>query len=149
MRLRHFIFAVMAAVAVLSCDPKKQDRPAPTPPTPIEPEDPDPITMITTPGAYGVEGGTVVFDFSVHQLSIIEHDEGCSYRLFNPEDVSVTSISGLPWELSEGDTVSFLYRVQKNGHNTVSTSYEMTVMQVKDGKAWLKKDNETFFVIVL
>ena len=149
MRLRNIILAAIATVAVCSCDPRTPDRPAPKPPTPVEPEDPDPITMITTPGAYGVEGGTVIFDFSTHQLSILEYEEGFSYRLFNPEEVTVHSISGIPGEFKAGETVSFLYRVQKAGRSIVSVRYEMEVMQVKDGKAWLKKDDETFFVIVL
>ena len=141
--------AVLAA-AVCSCEERNTpDRPAPTPPVPVEPEDPDPITMITTPGVYGVEGGTIVFDFSVHQLSRLDYGHYSSFRLFNPEDVSVISISGLPQYFDAGDTVSFLYRIQKAGHNEVSVNYEMEVLQVKDGKAWLKKDDVTFVVIVL
>lgn len=140
----------LLATAVCACEePKTPDRPVPTPPVPVEPKDPDPITMITTPGVYGVEGGTVIFDFSVHQLSRLDYGNYSSFRLFNPEEVSVISISGLPQDFDAGDTVSFLYRIQKAGHSEVSVNYEMEVLQVKDGKAWLKKDDETFIVIVL
>ena len=63
--------------------------------------------------------------------------------------MSVTSVSGLPRVLKDGETVEFLYRVYQQGHSVVSTTYKMTVLQIKDGKAWLKQDNETFFVIAL
>ena len=149
MRLQKLILAAVIVCSALSCDPKPQDRPIPTPPTPVEPEDPDPITMITIPGVYGVEGGDIIFDYSKDQLSVVEYDTGCTYRLINPETVTVVSVSGLPWELTTGQSVSFLYRVQKHGHSTVSKRYQMQVMQVKDGKAWLKQDDKTFIVLAL
>ena len=141
--------SVLALALISSCIPKTPDRPTPPAPTPPVPDDPDPITMITTPGAYGVEGGDVVFDLSVNQLSVVEYQGGCSYRILNPETVSATSVSGLPRVLSEGETVSFLYRVLEQGHATVSTRYQMTVLQLKDGKAWLKQNDSTFVVIAL
>ena len=147
---KRLIYIVILAFAlVCSCIPKTPDRPTPTPPAPPVPDDPDPITMITTPGAYGVEGGDVIFDFATDQLSVVAYSGGCSYRILNPQEVTVISVSGLPRVLKTGDSVSFLYRVQKQGHSVVSTRYEMTVLQMKDGKAWLKKDDNTFFVIAL
>ena len=150
MTLRNHISVFFLALAlVCSCIPKTPDRPTPPAPDPPVPEDPDPITMITTPGAYGVEGGDVIFDQSVNQLSVIEYSGGCSYRIFNPETITVVSVSGLPRVLGAGDSVSFLYRVLEQSHSAVSTRYDMTVLQIKDGKAWLKKDDTTFFVIAL
>ena len=141
--------AILAAVLLISCVQKTPDRPTPPAPNPPVPDDPDPITTVTAPGAYGVEGGDIIFDPLENQLSVVEYVGGCSYRIINPSKVSVASISGLPKVLKEGDTVSFLYRVLEQGHSTVSTRYEMSVLQLKDGKAWLKKDNRTFFVIAL
>lgn len=149
MRLRCFIYAAAAALMAFSCDERVPEKPVPTPPAPVEPEDPDPITMVTIPGAYGVEGGDVVFDMSSHQLSRLEYSSGISYRILNPEKVIVYSVSGLPGNIEPGNSVTFLYRVQEAGHSTVSVQYDMQVMQVKDGKAWLKKDDNTFFVILL
>ena len=150
MTLKRLIsMSLLAAALVCSCITKTPDRPTPPAPDPPVPEDPDPITMITTPGAYGVEGGDVVFDPSVNQLSILEYQGGCSYRILNPDKATVISISGLPRGLTEGERVSFLDRVLEQGHSSVSTRYNMTVLQIKDGKAWLKQDDETFFVIAL
>ena len=150
MTLKRLIsVSVLAAAFVCSCIPKTPDRLTPPAPDPPVPEDPDPITMITTPGAYGVEGGDVFFDLSFNQLSVVEYKGGCSYRILNPEKVSVVSVSGLPQVLTQGESVSFLYRVLEHGHSTVSKRYDMTVLQIKDGKAWLKQDNTTFFVIAL
>lgn len=150
MTLKRLIsVSLLAWTLISSCITKTPDRPTPPAPTPPVPEDPDPITMITTPGAYGLEGGDVIFDPSVNQLSVVEYQGGCSYRMLNPEKVSVVSVSGLPQVLSEGDSVSFLYRVLEHGHSTVSTRYDMTVLQMKDGKAWLKQNDSTFVVIAL
>ena len=150
MNLRRFIsVSVLAAALVCSCIPKTPDRPTPPAPNPPVPEDPDPITMITTPGAYGVEGGDVIYDISTDQLSVLEYSGGCSYRIYNPGKLSVISVSGLPRVLKVGQKVSFLYRVQEQGHSVVTTTYNMTVLQLKDGKAWLKQDDSTFFVIAL
>lgn len=150
MTVKGFISVVaLASLLVLSCIPKTPDKPTPPAPTPPVPEDPDPITMITAPGAYGVEGGDVIYDASNHQLSVLEYSGGCTYRLINPGEVSVASVSGLPKVLKAGDSVNFLYRVQQQGHSVVSKQYAMTVMQIKDGKAWLKLDEDTFFVIAL
>ena len=143
-----YVFALVLAL-VCSCIPRTPDRPTPPAPVPPVPEDPDPITMITTPGAYGVEGGDVVYDPSIHQISVLDYPGGYSYRILDPAKVSVTSVSGLPRVLEAGDTVKFLYRVFQQGHSVVSVTYEMTVLQIKDGKAWLKQDDETFFVISL
>lgn len=141
--------SVLAAALLCSCIPKTPDRPTPPAPDPPVPDDPDPITMVTTPGAYGVEGGDVIFDLSVNQFSVLEYTGGCSYRIINPQTVTVVSVSGLPRVLVAGDKVSFLYRVLEQGHSTVSARYDMTVLQIKDGKAWLKKDDTTFIVIAL
>ena len=133
MKLKRLISVlVLAAALVLSCIPKTPDRPTPPAPDPPVPEDPDPITMITTPGTYGLEGGDVVFDPAVNQLSVVEYPEGCSYRLLNIQKLSVTSVSGLPRVLETGDKVTFLYRVLEQGHSVVSTTYEMTVLQLRD-----------------
>ncbi|MBR4735672.1 MAG: hypothetical protein IK052_06225 [Bacteroidales bacterium] len=150
MKLKRLISLVVLALAlVFSCIPKTPDRPTPPAPDPPVPEDPDPITMITTPGAYGLEGGDVIFDSAVNQLSIVEYSGGRSYRLLDPQKLSVTSISGLPRVLKSGETVSFLYRVLEQGHSTVSSRYEMTVFQLKEDKAWLKQNDSTFVVIPL
>lgn len=145
----HISVSLLAMALVLSCIPKTPDRPTPPAPNPPVPDDPDPITMITTPGAYGVEGGDVIYDISSDQLSVLEYSGGCSYRIYNPAKLSVISVSGLPRVLEEGQKVSFLYRVQEQGHSVVSVRYNMTVLQLRDGKAWLKQDDNTFFVIAL
>ena len=148
-KIRIIYITILAGLLLCSCIPKTPDKPTPDPPVPPEPEDPDPITLVTTPGAYGVEGGTIEYDLSKHQLSRLEYRNGWSYRLLCPEDVTVASISGLPGDFKAGDSVTFLYRVQQQGHSWVNVTYTMTVLQIKDGKAWLKKDDETYFVILL
>ena len=140
---------VTAALLLVGCNEKNRPEPTPAPPQPEPPVDPDPITLVTDPGFYGLEGGTALFDTPSLQLSCLEYGDKCSYRLLNPSKVSITSISGLPRQFKAGEKVSFTYRVQRTGHTVALKKYEMTVVQLKDGLVWLKQDDNTYIVLGL
>lgn len=151
MAVNRSILTALAAMALLvgSCVPNTTPSPTPAPPVPDPPEDPDPITAVSEPGAYGMEGGTVMFDLTQIQLSRLEYKDGMSLRILSPETITVTSISGLPREFKTGSTVSFLYRIQKGGHSVLAKRYEMKVIQVNEDMVWLKQNDETYLVLQL
>lgn len=144
------VLAAMAAAFVLaSCEEDPPVIPSVTPPDPVVPQDPDPITVNTIPGAYGLEGGDVLFDASVYQISSLYYKTGCSYRILDPASMSVVSFSGFPniKDLRNGTKVSFLYRVQKHGHTTVCRKYDMVVVQEQDRMVWIKESDTCYIVL--
>lgn len=150
MNRRLSIVLLLAFLA--ACVPESGRRTPVVPPTP-EPEpqpDPDPITEVETPGAYGVEGGTLLFDTGRLQISQLRYGNSLSIRLLDPEALSVVSLSGLPSAFKAGDKCSFLYRVSRNGIIVAVSAYkDVEVLKVEDGKAWLKQDEQTYFVLEL
>lgn len=144
------LMALLLAL-VWACEPEAERRPTPQPPQPEPPVNPDdPITQITVPGAYGVEGGTVLFEDAALQRSLLRYGDGQSLRILNPGTMSVVSISGLPDPLRAGARVSFLYRVSKEGISQVARRYEgVEVLKTADGLTWLKVNDATYFILEL
>lgn len=143
-----WFFPVLLA-GLLACVPEAQrQKPVPVVPDPPPIDQPDSILTVEVPGAYGVQGGTLVFDGHRLQTSILQYGAVQSVRVMDPDNLTVVSFSGLPRPLEEGEEVSFLYRVAQKGIVTVSRRYSgIAVLQVKDGLAWLKQDDDCYFVI--
>lgn len=135
---------VVACGVFCACEPREK----PVPPGP-EPEVEDPVVKVQIPGAYGVPGGDQIL-LPSRQCGVLFYGNSFSVRLLDPGTVTVASLSGLPSGLSQGQKVSFVYRLSSRGRTLALESYEdIPVIRVKDNMAWLKKDEQTFFVISL
>ena len=118
-------------------------------PSPVPPDDSDPILLQTTPGAYGVPGGSQVFIPDRHQLSVLEASDGTlSYRILDVGERKVLSVSGIPDNLKEGSRISLGYRVMVNGYTLQQEHYDnVQVLRITQQMVWLKKDDTVFFIL--
>lgn len=121
----------------------------PSRPSPPDPGKEDPIVQVVVPGAYGVPGGSQVYNPDRHQLSTLECPDGTlSFRLLDPGERKVLGIYGVPARLKEGDRISFLFRVLVNGYTLQSEEYTgVLVLKLTADGIWLKKDDSTYFVL--
>ena len=129
---RKIVAIFLAAFVLASCD----EREEPVPPDPPQPE--DPVLHVSVPGAYGVKGGDKI------QLP------SSQTRILDPSTLTVVSLSGLPVGLEVGKHISLHYRLARGGRTLVSEVYEnVEILLINDQMAWLKKNDEIFFVIQL
>lgn len=136
--------AVISGIYLLpSCDGRGVS-PSPGPPEPV-----DPITQVTVPGAYGVPGGSQVYNESRNQLSVLQCDGGTlSFRIMDSGEMKVISVSGVPSRAKEGDSFNVLYRLMVNGYVIQDMEYEdVKLIKTTDSLLWLRKDDETYFVL--
>lgn len=140
---RGFIVAIYAAFVLVSC----KDPVQPAPPDPPVPE--DPVLHVSVPGAYGVKGGDKI-QLPYTQTSVLTYGNSFTYRILDPATLTVVSLSGLPVGLEVGKRISLHYRLMKGGRTLVSEVYEnVEILLINDQMAWLKKNDEIFFVIQL
>ncbi len=108
----------------------------------------DPIFRTHTIGAYGVPGGDVVFDRDRFQYGRLQYGaDRLSFRLYEPSSARVCTLSGLSSHMEPGMQFTVLYRVQEGGYTRVLESCEVQVIRVRDNLVWLKKDDNTYFVV--
>ena len=140
----HRLFSlVVSAYFLVGCEHPT----APVPPQP--PVHIDPVTQVSIPGAYGVEGGDEVLAPS-RQSGVYITGKTFSYRILDPTTLTVISWSGLPVSLKEGDRISVHYRRQRDGRTLESKVYEnVVILLTNDHMAWLKESDQIFFVIQL
>lgn len=121
----------------------------PSRPTPPDPGKEDPIVQVVVPGAYGVPGGSQVYNPDRHQLSTLECPDGTlSFRLIDPGERKVLGLYGIPSRLREGEHISFLFRTMVNGYTLQSEEYkDVLVLKLTPDGIWLKKDDATYFVL--
>lgn len=142
--IRWIVCLMMAVFATSGC--KEKESPV-IPPGPEVEE--DPLERVRVPGAYGVPGGDQILQLS-RQSSTLFYGNSFSYRLLDPSTLTVVSLSGFPKGLEEGDTVSFTYRLVRRGVTIATARYDgVKVIKTGGGMAWLKKDENCFFVIEL
>ena len=123
----------------------KREEPLPPKPEPVE----DPITKVLVPGAYGVKGGDKII-LPSSQAGLLQYDNYFSYRILDPATLTVVSLSGLPVGLQVGDRISLHYRLARGGRTLESEVYEnVQILMINDKMAWLKKNDDIFFVIQL
>ncbi len=122
--------------------------PKPNLPVPPVPEE-DPIVQVLVPGAYGIPGGSQVYNEERHQLSTVECPDGTLlFRLLDPGERKVLSIHNIPATLKEGDRVPLHYRVMANGYTLQCESFtNLQVLKLTSRMIWLKKDENTYFVL--
>lgn len=118
-------------------------------PTPPDPGKEDPIVQVVVPGAYGVPGGTQVYNADRHQLSTLECPDGTlTFRLIDPGERKVLGLYGIPSQLKAGERIAFRFRVMVNGYTLQSEEYtDVQVLKLTTDGIWLKKDESTFFVL--
>lgn len=110
-----------------------------------EPE--DAILRVTVPGAYGVDGGSVVFERKTVQMSRLSDGNTFVFSLLFPEEVRVASLQ-LPDALEEGASVTVRYRLVEKDRTLVNTDYpETRVLRIKEPYVWLKSSDELYFVV--
>lgn len=140
---RRLTVLAVGVILLAGCGPKGTSDPV----GPITPE--DPITRITVPGAYGVSGG----DQTVHggrQSSTLFFDNTFTFRILEPSTLTVASLSGIPSNLKQGEVISLQYRLAKGGRTVKSELYEnVEILVISDKMAWLKKNEQIFFVVPL
>lgn len=132
-------------LALFLCCCEQKPKPVPQP----EPEKEDPVLHVQIPGAYGIPGGNQVYSEDRHQLSTIECPDGTLlFHLLDPGERKVMSIHGIPATVKEGDRISLHFRIMTNGYTLQSETFENTqVLKVTPKLIWLKKDENTFFVL--
>ncbi len=114
---------------------------------PVPEEIEDPILQIEEPGAYGVPGGNVVLRDG-WQLGIMRYGGSWqNLRMAQPARARVISLSGLPRPLEKGMEFQAMYLDTEQGFTRVCIPYRLQVIEVKDGKAWLKESDQTYFVV--
>lgn len=118
-------------------------------PTPPDPGKEDPIVQVVVPGAYGVPGGTQIYNADRHQLSTLECPDGTlTFRLIDPGERKVLGLYGIPSQLKAGERIAFRFRVMVNGYTLQSEEYtDVQVLKLTTDGIWLKKDESTFFVL--
>ena len=118
-------------------------------PTPPDPGKEDPIVQVVVPGAYGVPGGTQVYNADRHQLSTLECPDGTlAFRLIDPGERKVLGLYGIPSQLKTGERIAFRFRVMVNGYTLQSEEYtDVQVLKLTTDGIWLKKDESTYFVL--
>lgn len=140
--LRKGMLAI-STLWVLGCVPKTPKPPGPNPGTE------DPVVQVVVPGAYGVPGGNQVYNSERHQISVLESPDGTmTFRLMDAGDRKVVGLYGIPSQLREGKHISLQYRVMVNGYTIQSENYtDVEVLKLTTEGIWLKKDENTFFVL--
>lgn len=118
-------------------------------PTPPDPGNEDPIVQVVIPGAYGVPGGSQVYNPDRHQLSTLECPDGTlSFRLLDAGERKVLGLYGIPSRLREGERIAFQFRTMVNGYTLYSQEYkDVLVLKLTPDGIWLKKDDSTYFVL--
>lgn len=108
----------------------------------------DPIFRVHTIGAYGVPGGDVVFAPERFQYGrLLYGADGLSFRLYEPSAARVVTLSGLKRPMEPGMQLRVFYRVLEGGYTRVSQPLEVQVIRVREPLVWLKKDDNTYFVV--
>jgi len=112
---------------------------------------PDPITAVTVPGLYGLQG---VNYFASHadasQMSLLYEPGGTvSARFMYPLTVSVTRVSGLPSGVKKGDELNLDVKVIKNSVVAYDEGRTFTCVMKKDSVVWLKdiSDSNVYLVV--
>ncbi len=141
------LWLLAALFFLLSCReelPHVDDGKEPEVPEAVEE---DPILQTEVPGAYGVPGGSIVLRDG-WQLGILRYGGNRqNLRLVYPARARSITLSGLPRLLRSGMEFQVLYRETEQGYTRVCLPYKLRVIQVKDGKVWLKESDQTFFVL--
>lgn len=140
---RHFFITVFCTCLLWACGGKGKV------PTPTPPEVDDPITEISIPGAYGVPGGSQTYNYERCQLSVLQTSGSTlSFRILDPGERKVVTVSGIPAAPIAGNRVHVSYRLMVNGYSLQSADYEdALVLKVTDSMIWLKEDDTTYFVL--
>ena len=108
----------------------------------------DPIFRVQTLGAYGVPGGDVVYRPELFQFSrLLYGEDRMSFRFVEPSSARVVSLGSLPRTMEPGMLLTLRYSVVEQGFTRVSESFSVQVIRVRDHLVWLKKDENTYFVI--
>lgn len=109
---------------------------------------PDPMRDVTIPGAYNVPGGDRLFDPVLDQWSLLRTRSRLSFRVLNPREGRVVSISGLPPVFQEGTVTTIDYRVLEKGIAVASGRFvNMAVIRYAQGLVWLRADPDTYFIL--
>jgi hypothetical protein len=106
----------------------------------------DPILNQLQPGMYGIEGTDYVFGADGwNQSSRRKASNGNrTYRLLNAETFSVVSLSGI--QNGDGDV---FFSLTENGFTYPEQVFRAQLVFSKNGLAWYKASEETYFVIQL
>lgn len=141
---RENLLWALCLILLLGCE-----HPQPKPPVPPFPVEEDPIAQVLVPGAYGIPGGNQVYNEDRHQLSTLECPDGTLlFRILDPGERKVLSIHNIPATLKEGDRVPLHYRIMANGYTLQSESFtDLLVLKLTSRMIWLKKDDNTYFVL--
>ena len=108
----------------------------------------DPIFRVHNMGAYGVPGGDIVFTPGESQYSLLNYaPDAWSFRLLEPSAARVMSLSGLPRPIEAGMQVKLHFRVMERGFIRISEPLNLLVIRVREPLVWLKKDDDTYFVV--
>ncbi len=109
-----------------------------------EPEDPQ--LQVLVPGAYGVEGGSIVYERGQAQISRLTDGDSYQFSLLYPAEVKAVSIT-VPSALEAGADVSVGYKVVEKDRTLVMTGYTARVLRIREPYVWLKVDDTVYFVI--
>jgi hypothetical protein len=110
-----------------------------------EPE--DPLLQVKALGAYGVEGGDVVYDRNRAQISRLTDGDSFQFSLLYPSEVRAVSVT-IPSLLEEGDVIPLGYKVVEKDRTLVKTDYfTARVLRIREPMVWIKVNDSVYFVI--
>lgn len=113
----------------------------------VQQEPEDPILQVTALGAYGVEGGDVIYERGRAQISRLTDGDSFQFSFLYPSEVKVVSVT-VPSSLEEGAVVSLGYRVVEKDRTLFKSEYPAaTVLRIREPYVWLKVSDTVYFVI--
>lgn len=116
----------------------------------------DPLTHITTVGAYDVRGENWLYRSGIDLLSRLYSADGktVSVRIVNAADVSVIAMEGIPVDLEPGDECTIAFSYFQSGKTLVQENIEAHVFKTGDpsikeeqGLVWLRQEDGPGFII--
>lgn len=109
---------------------------------------PDPMRDVTIPGAYNVPGGDRIFDPVQDQWSLLHYGNRVSFRVINPAEGRVVTVSGLPASYQEGTVTTIEFRVMEKGITLAQGRFvNMAVIRHAEGLVWLRADPGIYFIL--
>lgn len=108
---------------------------------------PDPLTLNRVQGFYGLEGGDVILGGKLQGGCF--HSSGMwSYRIMDPESLTVWVLGDIPEELSSGESLTLRFKnVSEGMDERLLTFTDVLVVKSTSSLVWLRKDASTYFIV--
>lgn len=109
----------------------------------------DNVLRHSTPGLYGIEGGTFLLGSGGwnHSSRVSRSDGTIDYRLMNPSSLSVLTVSDIKTSAEVGDEC-YIHIVRKDKTDiTAVVEYPAVLIGSSEELLWFKNSKDTYFII--